>query len=265
MSISKGVALITGASSGIGAAYADRLAGRGFDLILVARRQERLDGLAERLRKTHGRNIEVFPADLGNAGDLARVEALIRTRQDIEILVNNAGLGALGPSASVDAKAVDTLVKVNVLALTHLSLAAVPGFAQRNRGTIINLGSIIAIIPSPGGASYSASKAYVLNFSRSMQLEFAKTNLKVQVVMPGPVRSEFFGEQKPPFPDQLFMSAETLVDSALSALDQGELVCFPTLHDEAVWAAFDGARGALAKAITQDGKPAERYKITSAA
>ena len=265
MSISKGAALITGASSGIGAAYADRLAGRGFDLILVARRQDRLDSLAERLRKTHGRSIEVFPADLGNAGDLARVEALIRTRQDIEILVNNAGLGALGPSASVDAKAVDTLVKVNVLALTHLSLAAVPGFAQRNRGTIINLGSIIAIIPSPGGASYSASKAYVLNFSRSMQLEFAKTNVKVQVVMPGPVRSEFFGEQKPPFPDQLFMSAETLVDSALSALDQGELVCFPTLHDETAWAAFDGARGALAKAITQDGKPAERYKITSAA
>jgi len=178
MSISKGVALITGASSGIGAAYADRLAGRGFDLILVARRQERLDGLAERLRKTHGRNIEVFPADLGNAGDLARVEALIRTRQDIEILVNNAGLGALGPSASVDAKAVDTLVKVNVLALTHLSLAAVPGFAQRNRGTIINLGSIIAIIPSPEGASYSASKAYVLNFSRSMQLEFRKDQCK---------------------------------------------------------------------------------------
>jgi uncharacterized protein len=265
MSISKGVALITGASSGIGAAYADRLAGRGFDLILVARRQERLDGLAERLRKTHGRNIEVFPADLGNAGDLARVEALIRTRQDIEILVNNAGLGALGPSASVDAKAVDTLVKVNVLALTHLSLAAVPGFAQRNRGTIINLGSIIAIIPSPEGASYSASKAYVLNFSRSMQLEFAKTNVKVQVVMPGPVRSEFFGEQKPPFPDQLFMSAETLVDSALSALDQGELVCFPTLHDEAAWTTFDSARGALAKAVTQDGKPAERYKVTSVA
>jgi short-subunit dehydrogenase len=265
MSNSKGVALITGASSGIGAAYADRLAGRGFDLILVARRQDRLDSLAERLRKTHGRNIEVFPADLGNAGDLARVEGLIRTRQDIEILVNNAGLGALGPSASVDAKAVDTLVKVNVLALTHLSLAAVPAFAQRNRGTIINLGSIIAIIPSPGGASYSASKAYVLNFSRSMQLEFAKTNVKVQVVMPGPVRSEFFGEQKPPFPDQLFMSAETLVDSALSALDQGELVCFPTLHDEAAWEAFDGARGALAKAITQDGKPAARYKITSAA
>ena len=265
MSISKGVALITGASSGIGAAYADRLAGRGFDLILVARRRDRLDSLAERLRKAHGRKVEVFPADLGDPGDLSRVESLIRTRDDIDILVNNAGLGALGPSASIDAKAIDTLVKVNVLALTHLSLAAVPGFAKRNRGTIINLGSIIAIIPSPSGAGYSASKAYVLNFSRSLQLEFAKSNVKVQVVMPGPVRSEFFGDQKPPFPDQLFMSAETLVDTALSALDQGELVCFPTLHDEAAWTTFDSARGALAKAVTQDGKPAERYKVTSAA
>ena len=264
MSNSKGVALITGASSGIGAAYADRLAGRGFDLILVARRQDRLDSLAERLRKTHGRNIEVFPADLGNAGDLARVEGLIRTRQDIEILVNNAGLGALGPSASVDAKAVDTLVKVNVLALTHLSLAAVPAFAQRNRGTIINLGSIIAIIPRRRGELQRLEGLC----AQLLALDAAgirKTNVKVQVVMPGPVRSEFFGEQKPPFPDQLFMSAETLVDSALSALDQGELVCFPTLHDEAAWEAFDGARGALAKAITQDGKPAARYKITSAA
>jgi short-subunit dehydrogenase len=232
---------------------------------LVARRQDRLDSLAERLRKTHGRNIEVFPADLSDPGDLARVEALIRTREDIEILVNNAGLGALGPSATVDTREVDTLVKVNVLALTRLSLAAVPGFARRNRGTIINLGSIIAIMPAAGGASYSTSKAYVLNFSRSLQLEFAKSNVKIQVVMPGPVRSEFFGDQKPPFPDQLFMSAETLVDSALSALDQGELVCFPTLHDEAAWTAFDGARGVLARAVTQDGKPAGRYKITSAA
>lgn len=265
MSNSKSVALITGASSGIGAAYADRLAGRGFDLILIARRLDRLDSLAERLRKAHGRNVEVFPADLGNPDDLSRVEALIRGREDIEVLLNNAGLGALGPSASVDAKAVDTLVKVNVLALTHLSLAAVPGFAKRNRGTIINIGSVIAVMPAPGAAAYSASKAYVLNFSRSLQMEFAKSSVKVQVIMPGPVRSEFFGDQAPPFPDQLFMTAETLVDTALSALDQGELVCFPTLHDIAAWTGFDTARGALAKAITQDGKPAERYNITSAA
>src|SRR5258708_8495327 len=105
MSISKGVALITGASSGIGAAYADRLAGRGFDLILVARRQDRLDSLAERLRKTPGRTIEVFPADLGHARDLARGQALIRTRQDLRILVHNAALGALRPSASLDPQA----------------------------------------------------------------------------------------------------------------------------------------------------------------
>ena len=265
MTSSKGVALITGASSGIGAAYADRLAGRGFDLILVARRKDRLDALAERLRKTHGRTIEVFPADLGKPDDLSRVEALVRGREDIEVLVNNAGLGALGPSASVDTRAVDTLVKVNVLALTHLSLAAVPGFAKRDRGTIINVGSVIAVMPVPGGASYSASKAYVLNFSRSLQMEFADSNVKIQVIMPGPVRSEFFGDQAPPFPDQLFMSAETLVDSALSGLDQGELVCFPTLHDPVAWSSFDSARGVLAKAITQTGKPAERYKVTAAA
>jgi len=265
MSSLRGVALITGASSGIGAAYADRLAGRGLDLILVARRRDRLDSLAERLRTEHKRDIEVFPADLSDPGDLGCVEALIRAREDLDFLVNNAGLGALGPSATVDARAVDTLVKVNVLALTHLSLAAAPGFAKRDRGTIINLGSIIAVMPTAGGASYSASKAYVLNFSRSLQMEFERSNVKVQVVMPGPVRSEFFGGLKPPFPDQLFMSAETLVDAALSALDQGELVCFPTLHDKVVWTNFDSARGALAKAVTQDGKPAERYRITSAA
>ena len=153
-------------------------------------------------------------------------EALIRTRQDIEILVNNAGLGALGPSASVDAKAVDTLVKVNVLALTHLSLSSA-GFCTAKPRTIINLGSIIAIIPSPGGASYSASKAYVLNFSRSMQLEFAKTNVKVQVVMPGPVRSEFFGDQKPPFPDQLFMSADTPCRQCAERARPGRTGLFP--------------------------------------
>src|SRR5258708_25875511 len=108
MSISKGVALITGASSGIGAAYADRLAGRGFDLILVARRQDRLDSLAERLRKAHGRNIEVVPADLGDPGDLARVEGLLRTREDIDILVNKARFGAPGPNPSIRAQAVRT-------------------------------------------------------------------------------------------------------------------------------------------------------------
>eukprot|EP01030_Chromulinospumella_sphaerica_P011307 gene11307-11110_t len=162
-------ALVTGASSGIGAVYADRLAARGHDLILVARRRDRLEVLAARLREEHGRQVEVHPADLGQPEDLARIEALVRERDDIGVLVNNAGLGAGAPSVSADADAVEALVRINVLALTRLCLAATPRFAARDDGLIINLGSVIAVIPSATAAAYSGSKAYVLNFSRSLQ------------------------------------------------------------------------------------------------
>jgi uncharacterized protein len=260
MDRSKGTALITGASSGIGAAYAERLAARGFDLVLVARRQERLDKAGETLRKAHGVSVESVSADLSRDNGVERLENLIRTRDDIELVINNAGLGALGPSTSINPESVDQLVRVNVLALTRLALAAVQKFAMRNRGKIVNIGSIVGFIPAPGGAAYSGSKAYVLNFTRSLQLEFANTGVQIQAVMPGPVRSEFFGAQKAPFPDHLFMTAETLVDAALSALDRGELICIPTLHDAGAWSQFEDARGALVKAVTQHGTPAARYK-----
>lgn len=256
-------ALITGASSGIGAAYAERLAAGGYDLILVARRRDRLEALAERLRQDYARDVEIQPADLGEPRDLERIETLLRTRGDINILVNNAGLGAIGSSATADPQAVQSLIAINVLALTRLSLAVAPVFAARDRGTIINIGSVIAVIPSPGGAAYSGSKAYVLNFTRSLQIEFSKTNVKVQAVMPGPVRTEFFGDHKPPFPEDLFMSAETLVDIALRALDQGEMVCWPTLHDMQVWTNFDDARRLLTRAVSQDAIPPERYGIAA--
>lgn len=262
MSDVKGFALVTGASSGIGVAYAERLAKRGFDLILVARRLDRLEALAERLRKTYGRKVEVEIADLGNSDDLSRIEGLLRNRDDIEILVNNAGLGAIGASVTVDADAVENLIKVNVVALTRLCLAVTPRFAARDRGVIVNIGSVIAVIPSPSSAAYSGSKAYVLNFSRSLQMEFSKTNVKVQVVMPGPVRTEFFGDKLPAFPEELFMSADTLVDVALSAFDQGELVCWPSLHDLPAWTNFDDARRTLSKAISQTGLPPARYGVT---
>lgn len=262
MSDIKRFALVTGASSGIGAAYAERLAERGFDLILVARRVDRLEHLAERLRKTHGRTIEVEKADLGDSSDLARIESLLRDRDDIEMLVNNAGLGASGASVAVDADAVENLIKINVVALSRLCLAVTPRFAAKDRGVIVNIGSVIAVIPSATAAAYSGSKAYVNNFSRSLQAEFSKTNVKVQLVMPGPVRTEFFGDKLPPFPEELFMSAEVLVDAALSALDQGELICWPTLHDLPVWTTFDNARRELSKAISRTGVPAARYGVT---
>lgn len=263
MSNNRPCALVTGASSGIGALYADRLAARGHDLVLVARRRDRLEALAAQLRRDHGCKAEVHPADLRDPDDLARIEALVRSREEISVLVNNAGLGAGAASVSADPDAVETLIKINVLALTLLCLAATPRFAARDDGLIINIGSIIAVIPSATAAAYSGSKAYVLNFSRSLQSEFAKTNVKVQVVLPGPVRTDFFGGQPPPFPEHLVMEPETLVDIAFRALDQGEMICWPTLHDLQAWTSFDDARRTLSKAISQDAIPPARYGLAA--
>jgi short-subunit dehydrogenase len=255
-------AVVTGASSGIGVAYAERMAERGYDLILVARRRDRLEDVAKRIRIKTNRAVEIVTADLSDAKDLLRVEALLTEREDIEVLINNAGLGALGPTSKVTADALDNLIRINILALTRLTHAVLPGFLRRNTGTIINIASMIAVMPTPSGAGYSGSKAYVLNFTRSLQMELAKTGIIVQAVLPGPVRTEFFeaaGLTAAPFPSELFMSAEQLVDTSLKALAQGELVCFPSLENAALWTAFEDARIALSRALMQSGSPATRY------
>jgi short-subunit dehydrogenase len=255
-------AVITGASSGIGVAYAEQLARRGSNLILVARRKDRLEALASKLIKETGRNVGVHVADLAKAKDIRSVEKLLADRDDIDLVVNNAGLGALAPAASVDSDAVENLILVNVLALTRLSLAAVRGFQKRDRGTLINIASVIALAPTPGGAAYSGSKAYVLNFSRSLELECAKTNVAVQTILPGPVHSEFFeqsGVTKAMFPEHLYMTADQLVATSLKAIDLKESVVFPTLAEIGLWEEYDGARKKFAKAITTTGVPAPRY------
>lgn len=258
-------AVVTGASSGIGVAYAERMAERGYNLILVARRRNRLEEIARKIRATTKRAVEIVAADLGEAEDLSHIEALLTERDDIDVLVNNAGLGALGPTSQVAAAALENLIKINVLALTRLTHAVLPGFLRRNSGTIINIASIIAVMPTPSGAGYSGTKGYVLNFTRSLQMELAKTGVTIQAVLPGPVRTEFFeasGLTEAPFPDELFMSAEELVATALRALDQGELICFPSLENTSIWTAFEDARIALSRALTQSGRPAARYSNT---
>jgi uncharacterized protein len=255
-------AVVTGASSGIGAAYAGRMAERGYDLILIARRRDRLEDLANRIAAGTGRAVEIVTADLADPKDLLRIETLLTKREDIEVLINNAGLGALGPTSKVAADALENLIRINILALTRLTHAALPGFLRRNSGTIISIASMIAVMPTPSGAAYSGSKAYVLNFARSLQMELAKTDIIVQAVLPGPVRTEFFavsGLAAAPFPNELFMSAEQLVDTALRALDQGELVCFPSLENASLWTAVEEARVALSRALMQSGQPATRY------
>jgi len=255
-------AVVTGASSGIGAVYAERMAERGYDLILVARRRDRLEDIAKRIEVKTSRAVEIVTADLADAKDLLRIEALLTKREDIDVLINNAGLGALGPTSKVPADALENLIKINVLALTRLTHAVLPGFLRRDSGTIINIASIIGVMPTPSGAGYSGSKAYVLNFTRSLQMELAKTNVVVQAVLPGPVRTEFFeatGLSEAPFPNELFMSAEELVDTALQAWEQGDLICFPSLEDASFWTAFEDSRTALSRALMKSGRPATRY------
>src|SRR3954453_3718093 len=159
------LAVVTGASSGIGVAYAERMAERGYDLILVARRRERLEDIAKRIKTKTKRAVEIVIADLAVPKDLLRIEGLLTEREDIEVLINNAGLGALGPTSKITADALENLIKINILALTRLSHAALPGYLRGHSGTIINIASMIAVIPTPSGAGYSGSKAYVLNFT----------------------------------------------------------------------------------------------------
>jgi short-subunit dehydrogenase len=233
-------AVVTGASSGIGVAYAEQLARRGYNLILIARRRDRLDALAARLTAETSRKVEVHVADLAKADAVRSVEKLLSEREDIDVLVNNAGLGALGP----------------------LAKTALRSFQKRDRGSLINIASVIALGPMPGAAAYSGSKAYVLNFSRSLEMECAGTQISVQTILPGPVHSEFFeqsGINKPMFPEHLYMTADQVVTASLKALDMKEAVSFPALHDFGHWQEFEAARKKFTKSVVSTGIPAPRY------
>jgi len=256
-----GTAIVTGASSGIGVAYAEALARRGYNLILVARRKDRLDTLAKKLTADTSRKVEVHVADLAKPDRIRSVEKLIAGRDDINVLVNNAGLGALGPTAKADPDVVESLVLVNVLALTRLSMAALQGFQKRSSGTLINIASVIALGPAKGAAAYSGSKAYVVNFSRSLEMEYAGSGIAVQTILPGPVHSEFFeqsGITQPMFPENLYMTPEQLVSTSMKALDMKEAFCFPALHDKALLDEYEAARKKFSKSSVGPGTP-ERY------
>jgi hypothetical protein len=261
----KGTALITGASSGIGAIYADRLARRGYDLVLVARNQKRLEALSDRLARETLRSTEVIAADLTRNADLERVEAKLRTDSRITMLVNNAGFGAATPLLASDVEKMDEMVALNVRALTRLTYAAVPGLVARATGAIINNASIVAIAPELLNGVYGASKAFVLAFTQSLQHELADKGIRVQAVLPGATATEFWNVVGMPIenlPPQWVMSAEDLVDAALAGFDLGEIVTIPALPDSADWQAFEAARAAMGPKLSNS-KPAQRYRIVA--
>ncbi|MGH6696747.1 SDR family NAD(P)-dependent oxidoreductase [Sphingopyxis sp.] len=262
MNEAKGTALITGASSGIGALYADRLARQGYDLILVARSADKLDQVANAIREKTGRKVETLPADLGNAADLRTIEDRLASDAGITMLVNNAGIGSTALTLEAAVDAMSAMVSLNVNALMRLSYAAVPAFAARGRGTIVNIASIVAVTPELLNGVYGGTKAFVLAFSQNLRHELAGTGVQIQVVLPGATATDFWDIAGTPvdhLPGEIVMRADDLVDAALVGLAREEFVTIPSLHDESRWDAFEATRQAMAGELSTS-TPAARYR-----
>lgn len=262
---SLGTALITGASSGIGAVYADRLARRGYDLILVARDAVRLAALAHRLAQETGVKTEVLQADLTDRSDLIRVEQRLHSDASITLLLNNAGIAVTGTLLDADIDAVERMVALNVLAPTRLAAAAAKGFAARKAGTLINIASVLALLPEMFNGTYSGTKAYLLNLTRSLQQELGPIGVRVQAVMPGATRTEIWDRAGTPIshlPQDMLMDVDAMVDAALAGLDQGEAVTIPSLEAVHEWNALEDARRALGPFLSLR-QPAQRYAVTT--
>lgn len=223
-------ALITGASSGIGAVYARRLARDGFDLVLVARREARLQALAGELMQRYNVRAEVLVADLADAEDISSVEARIAELDDLCFLVNNAGFGLVGSFADNDITVQDAMIHVHVQASVRLTRAALPVMLAQHRGAIVNVASLAAFYPLPGSATYAATKAYLKTFTEALHQELAGTGVRVQALCPGFTRTELqdvAGIGKAGLPDFVWMSPEAVVEQSLRDLDQDRVISVP--------------------------------------
>lgn len=244
----KGTALVTGASTGIGALYADRLARRGHDLILVARNAERLAAQARRIATATGRKVETVTADLTSSSDLKRIEDRLRTDTQIAMLVNNAGIGAADPLVASDIDKMEEMISLNVTALTRLTYAAAPAFVARGNGTIINIASAVAVAPELLNGVYGGTKAFVLALTQSLLHEIADKGVRVQAVLPGATATEFWdvaGKPVHQLPTEIVMSADDLVDAALAGLDLGETITIPSLPNQSEWDRYEAQRRAM--------------------
>lgn len=256
------LALITGASSGIGATYAKQLAARGNDLILVARDAARLSALAQSLREAHGVEVSVLAADLTRHEDLVRIDSELRNNTRITTLINNAGMTVEGEFIDASIDQTQTMLALNVVALTQLSHTAAQVFRSRNAGTIVNVASVLALVNEQANGAYNATKAFVLSLTRNMQRELAGHNVRVQALLPGLTRTEIFqrtGRSVDDLPAEMVMEVEDLVAAALRGLDDGEAITIPSVEDMGLWQSFEQARGAILPFISLN-KPASRYR-----
>ena len=251
--------LITGASSGIGATYAERFARRGHDLILVARDESRLDALATRLREANNVAVEVLRADLTQSTDLSVLESRLRDDARIGVLVNSAGIAQSGGFAGQAAEDIERLIRLNTMAPTRLAAAVAPRFVRSGTGAIVNIGSVVGFAPELGMSIYGATKAFVLYLSQGLHLELSPSGVYVQAVVPAATRTEIWeraGVDVNTLPE--VMEVGELVDAALVGFDRRELVTIPPLQVAERWDALEGARLALMADIRQ-AHAAERY------
>jgi hypothetical protein len=252
MSGHQAAVLITGASSGIGAAYADRFARRGHDLVLVARDEARMQALASHLMGETGAAIDVLKADLTSPADLTHVETRLRDDERIGVLVNNAGMAAPGSFSNPDLDSIEKLIRLNILALTRLTGAVIPRYIRQGIGAIINIGSVVALAPELPLGAYGASKAYVLALSQNLQFELGNQGIYIQAVLPGATRTEIWersGRDVNALPGVL--DVDEVVDAALDGFDRREAVTLPSLSELSPWLAFEGARRALVPNVAE--------------
>jgi len=256
----KPAVLVTGASTGIGAVYADRFARRGHDLVLVARDVARMQSRAERLRKETSVSIDVVPADLTDPQDLARIEQRLREDARIGVLVNNAGASLRGGFLDQNGEDIARLIALNVTTLARLANAVAPRFVAGGQGAIINLGSVLGLAPELGSTVYGATKAFVLFLSQSLNVELGPKGVYIQAVLPAATRTEIWekaGRDVNSIPG--VMETDELVDAALVGFDRRETVTIPPLPDAGQWSAFDAARQAMVPNFLQ-ANAAERYR-----
>ena len=246
-------ALVTGASSGIGASYAERLARDGYDLVLVARRRGRLEELAERLRREADTHAEVLAADLTDAGALAEVEAHVAGDESLVLLINNAGFGRYGPFVQVEPRDVDQLIDVHVRTVARLTRAGLPGMVRRGTGGVINVASLLALSgslppnPLPHRTVYAGAKAFLVAFTQALAGELGGTGVRVQVCLPGLVATEFHTVQGMDLSKMPRMTADDVVAASLAAFSRGEIMCIPGLEDASLLERLEEVQRAVLK------------------
>ncbi|MGO4327623.1 SDR family NAD(P)-dependent oxidoreductase [Cupriavidus sp. 2TAF22] len=255
--------LITGASTGIGAVYADRFARRGHNLVLVARDRARMEAIAQTLRSETGVTIDILQADLTRPAELAQVEARLRDDARIGVLVNNAGASAAGGFADQSPDDVAAVINLNTTALTRLASAVTPRFVQAGGGAIINIGSVVGLAPEFGLTVYGATKAFVLFLTQGLHLELGPKGIYVQAVLPSATRTEIWARSgKDVNSLAAVMEVDELVDAALVGYDRRETVTIPPLPDVGQWNAYEAARLAMFPNFAQV-HAAERYRNVS--